>query len=506
MAMATITAAVRYVALYLRISVDKQGRREGVTRQEKWGRAYAAATWPGVPVRVFADNDVSAFDDDADRPGYDALREAIRRGEVAHIWSVEQTRLEANRRRWVELVADLDDAGLGEIHTNRDGIVRLDEVADIKQILSYHERKRARGRLKDTLNDLADEGRPRGGGNFGYRPAVDADGRKTLRIQPDEAAMLRWAADAILAGWSTTNVCRQLNTFNWLRAVFGQRGVLPLWAGRKHRRGVVSSVWSHARLTKPLRSPATAGLRTHHGEIHRKAIWEPILDEVTWRRVVAQIAKPRTVTRRDGKTMSVGQRPKPARKFLLTGFVFCDLCGHHLTGRNRSGQRTLSAIYFCVKDPDAGHGCSRRSINALPLDADIERRLLEHLQTPAFRAGLVDTGAQEQRDALVAQLQVLDEKRRALVQRWSDGVLSDEEWDIAREGLQKRQGAAQAELAAIPVSGDGFDPDEVAAGWGHLTLDEKRLVLSRVVARIVIGPARPGLGRHDPKRVTVEWR
>ncbi|MGH8880999.1 MAG: recombinase family protein, partial [Stackebrandtia sp.] len=80
----------RYVALYCRISIDRAGRKEGVKAQERWGREYAARTWPGVPVRVFPDNDLSAAADDVVRPEYENLREAIGRGEVANVWAVEQ--------------------------------------------------------------------------------------------------------------------------------------------------------------------------------------------------------------------------------------------------------------------------------------------------------------------------------------------------------------------------------------------------------------------------------
>jgi len=69
----------RYVALYCRISIDRRGRKEGVQAQERWGRQYAAQTWPGMPVKVFSDNDLSAHADDVVRPDYERSREAINR-------------------------------------------------------------------------------------------------------------------------------------------------------------------------------------------------------------------------------------------------------------------------------------------------------------------------------------------------------------------------------------------------------------------------------------------
>jgi DNA invertase Pin-like site-specific DNA recombinase len=56
------------VAIYCRISIDREGRKEGVEAQERWGREYAAEHWPGTVVRVFVDNNLSAARDDR-RPG-----------------------------------------------------------------------------------------------------------------------------------------------------------------------------------------------------------------------------------------------------------------------------------------------------------------------------------------------------------------------------------------------------------------------------------------------------
>jgi len=45
-------ALVGHVALYCRISRDRNGRAEGAEAQEKWGRDYAAGAWPDAPVVV----------------------------------------------------------------------------------------------------------------------------------------------------------------------------------------------------------------------------------------------------------------------------------------------------------------------------------------------------------------------------------------------------------------------------------------------------------------------
>src|SRR4051794_13121341 len=98
-----------HVALYCRLSPRPDGSYEGVDVQERWGRRYAAQHWPGLPVEVFADPGISAAKDDH-RPQFDRLREWIRAGRVAHLWAVEQTRVERKEIGWFELAAELDAA------------------------------------------------------------------------------------------------------------------------------------------------------------------------------------------------------------------------------------------------------------------------------------------------------------------------------------------------------------------------------------------------------------
>jgi site-specific DNA recombinase len=512
-----VVSAVRYIALYLRISKDKTGRVEGVGRQEKWGRTYVeqaitSGLLPDLPIRVFKDNDVSAFDDDAHRPDYDALRDAIRRGEVEAIWTVEQTRLEANRRRWVEFTVEADEAGIREIHTNRDGLVLLEVVADIKAVLSWHERKRLRERVHDTLKDMADEGRPHGGVAFGYDWGKDTDGRPTRLVNDVEASALWFMANAIDLGWSQASISRALNTITLVMKMCGHRGIPPKLAGHKRKDGTpIGWAWNTTKVKQCLRSPVIAGFLTHKGKIHRRGTWEPILDEVTWRRVGAKLDRPRTVTRPDGKVTIVGGNVRPARKFKLTGYVFCgrDECGHNLTGRrDQAGNGAAPRpIYFCLKDRAEtnarGRGCSRLAINAEPLEAEFERRFLGWLSTDEFRAQFAVDRHEGRREELDRDLADIDRQHVKLAMRWGRGEMPDEAWDAARAELDERAARARAELAAIPAPAARLDPHEIVASWEHLSMDEQRQVIGLYVSRIVVFPAKPGVGRFDPGRVVV---
>lgn len=480
-------AGTRYLALYCRLSKAAGGQLESVERQERWGRKYAAEhpQLQDLPIRVFADNDLSAFDDNTIRPEYEALRAELRAGHVGAIWAVEQTRIEANRRRWVELVAELDDAGIDVLHTNRDGLVRLDEVADIKHILAWHERKRLRERINDTLGDLAAEGRPPPGHPFGYR-RVKVDGVKTLEPVPELAAAARWAASAALSGWSRARIAEEL-----------KRRQVPT---------VLGGQWNEGRVKGMLTSPTIAGLRVHQGKVVRRGNWEPILDETTWRQLCARFATQHEVVRVDGAVRQVAFRNRGGRRYLLSGIFICGRCGHHLTGRtDRRHKRRSQSFYFCAPP----YGCGRSHVVAEPVDELVVAQLFERLDRPEFAAAMAADEHAAQREALVAELNQIEAKHIVLGERWAEGKLPDVAWDAARAKLDDRKVKVEAALADLPAPAADLDPEAIKADWETMTLDERRQIIRLLLRKVTILPAKPGTKRFDPARVLIaeeDWR
>lgn len=484
----------QYVALYLRISRDPAGRVEGVGRQEAWGRDYAARHWPGVPVRVFADNNLSA-DESTHRPEYEQLRKAIAAGEVAHLWAVEQSRLTRVEVHWFELASDLLAADITEIHTDRDGVVRLDEVAGIKAVLAASERRRLKRRVNDTLTSLANEGRPPGGPVFGYRRTVDAEGRRALEVDPDLAPHIRAAADMVLGGWSLSAVAREMEA----------RGVPTRLGGR----------WTHSNVKGMLTAPTVAAQRVHQGEVIREGNWDPILDKGTWERLCDMLGAQHEVVRPDGTVQKVGgRRRNPGRIYLLTGGVArCgrEGCGAALVARRRINHKSeRTPLYFCDKDHG---GCGRLGALAgepFPdgspgVESTVVRLLFERLRTPEFMAMVAEDDTAEARDALTRRIDGVKDRRRKLARRWARGELDDGEWDDARDELDTLRAGLVADLEALaPVT--RVDVTAVLAGWAELPMPERRSFVDLYIAQVRVSPAKPGAKVFDPGRVTVEWR
>jgi site-specific DNA recombinase len=477
----------RHAAVYCRLSPRPDGRYEGVDVQERWGRDYAASAWPDLPVEVFADSGISAANGDH-RPEYERLREWLADGRIAHVWCVEQSRLERREVEWFTLAAELDAAGISEVHTNRDGIVRVrDEVAGIKAVLAAGEVRKLKRRVKDRLDEIAAQGRPHGGQTFGYRRAVDEDGGKTLAIVPDEAKILTEAASKILVGNSLSAVAAGLTD----RGIRGRNGK-PI---------------TYSTLRKMLTNPTVAGQRVHRGRVVGPGVWEPIIDPASWDALKAKLSRPRAVKTSDGETYEItassyGHSTRSRRRYLLTGGIaVCGKCGAPLKAQRRKVKgRRLDALYFCPSGFCVG-------IMADGLEDHVRDVLLDELDKSEFLEAVASGNHADRRDEIATALVAVDGQRRALAEMWaSAGELTDAEWQTARRALAEREHALRRELAELPPPLVDLDIADVRAAWPDMTIGERREVTAMFITRVTVARARPGTRAFDPGRVDIAWR
>ena len=482
------------IAIYARISKDRAGRAEGVKEQERLGREYVKETWgPRVPVAVFADNDLSAADENVYRPAFEELRQAIRRGEIGGLWSVEQSRLTRREIEWFGFVADLVSAGIEEVHTRRNGVVQAGAaMAGINAVLSADEARNIKKRTKDKHLALASEGRPGGSAGFGYRNAKDKDGRATLVIHKAEAKVVREIARRIIRGDSLSSIADDL-----------RRRKVPTTRGGNWRYNTITSV-----VTKPM----VAGLRQHNGGSLVKAIWEPILDRKTWERVRTILGQQeREAISSNGSGYLVNNRRRIyQRHFLTGGIAVCGRCGTPLvvqTGRARTDRpgHMMRESYVCPRPRGSLESCGRL---AIPKD-DLDQWITELVQFSFLGSDVDEALAQREDDPRTPLLDEIGRLQRELDQfdkMRGENRISDRRWWNVTQGLEAQLKAAKARLRTLPTEGVevGTSSAAIVDGWPSYTLAQKRRVVQLLWREIAVLPAREAVpGRKPGSHATV---
>ena len=110
----------------------------------------------------------------------------------------------------------------------------------------------------------------------------------------------------------------------------------------------------------------------------------------------------------------------------------------------------------------------------------------------------------------------LEAKLSELAEDYASERITKPEWDAARQVMLTRLADAEAENAALDDDDDEVDLPDVAdlhRAWrtDRLTIEQKRLVISAVVDRIVVAPGFLIPGRKNgwapvEDRVEIIWR
>ena len=181
--------------IYARISSDPKGAAVGVTNQEAECRALAERLgW--VVTAVYVDNDISAYSGKP-RPGYRAMLEAVKAGQVRAVlaWNPDRLHRRASELEPFIALAEAHDLA---IQTVKSGDVDLTTpngrmVARMLGAAAQAEVENTRDRIKAAKDAAAKAGKYRGGPRpFGY----DDDG---MTVREDEAEVVREATAAVLA-------------------------------------------------------------------------------------------------------------------------------------------------------------------------------------------------------------------------------------------------------------------------------------------------------------------
>ena len=460
-------------AIYCRISRDIEGRGAGVERQENECRELAERE--GITVdHVYRDNDISAFSGKA-RPAYMDMLTAVEKGHHEGIicWHVDRL---YRRTRDLEAIVDLVEKTGAKVRTVNAGDLDLNTAtgrvtARMVAAIANYEVDHMIERSKSSQRARAAQGKYRGGYiAFGYRKGPQ---KSTIEIDPEQAAIVREAAAAILDGTSVLAIARRFN----------ERGLVTQ-NGKKFRASTIRRM-----LTKP----TVAGLSHHNGKVLGRGEWEPILDESDWHAVCAILDDPARRTHKGN-----------VKRWQGAGLYVCGRCDTLMrTAKVRRKTSKSKRAYQCPE-------C------ALTRDLDwvdeyIDALVLKYLDKPENRLEILRTIKNDGADT-----GMLIKKRDALTQRKSSlGVM------FARGEIDAAQLAAgTTEIAAIideisnqlaaarqdsPLVELVLSEDELEKRWQQFDA-ERRSEIIDILMKVTILPTKPRAGKFDPTRIKIDWK
>src|SRR3954451_25416061 len=454
-AQADSTAEVDTVraGVYCRISDDGRGLGLGVARQHQ--DCLELARRHGWQVTAtFIDNDESAYSGKP-RPQYAALMQAVQAGDVDVIVAWDPDRLHRSPAELEAFITAVERAGV-DVVTVQAGQWDLSTasgklVARMLGSIARHESDHKSERVRRALQQNATAGRSHGRVAYGWTREPGPDGAVREVIVPEQAAVIRRIADALLAGESLRSVTAGLNA----------EGV-PSPMGKPWHKQMVRALVLRER---------NAGLRVHRGEVVGDGTWQPILDRGRFEQLRAVLSDPARKT-------SIGT----VAKHLLSGIARCGVCGATL----RVAHNRRVPAYRCSE-----HGCVTR--RQQDLDELITAVVVQRLARPDA-AGLFTTGDTADRRVALAEAEQLRARLDHAAEQYAEGSIDGRQLERITARLRPQLAQAKKRLRTVdpaPLLDGLLGVADVAEVWGRLPLSRRRAVVN-LLLEITVHRTRQG--------------
>ncbi len=485
-----MTDSIYGALIYDRISRDRYNAGENVEMRLAECREYVEdESWPLLG--EFSDNDISASEyARKPRPGYEKLIRAIESYEGELPLCVVTSEMRGLYRRLDELLELIEMAKrtkLARIQCTDGAAYPLETGEGIHTAIAavnnnVLESRKLSDRMKRKKRWRAVKGAWGGRRPFGYNLiTVTIEGPRgpapasSLEINEGEAGCVREAARRVLAGESLYLVCKDWN----LRPVPQSTG------GR----------WDPTQLKSMLTAPVMIGVREHRGNTY-PALWEPILDRETHELLIGRLSDP-----------ARGANHGNTRKHLLTGFVFCGLCGARLVCAQCEG----ALRYRCMKD-SYRNGCGKIGRAARPLEELAREAVFYVLDHEALHVGLAAEAGDGVEGQLHGELERIRQQRELNKRRFLiDNTISEADYLWSEDELEPRMQQIRQKLASLEQPRRAFDAvpqrgEELRRAWANEGLGFRRTALGLVFDRILVHPTRPGRRPFDLAAIEPIWK
>lgn len=472
-------------AIYSRISRDRVGAGLGVERQQEDCKKLVAQLG-GRLVASFSDNDISAYSG-KHRPGYEALLDAIKNREVDAVAVWHQDRLlrrTIDLENYIEVCQPLNVA----THTVKAGQLDLTTpagraVAKTLAAWASYEVETSTDRVKAAKLQAAKAGKSSGGNRaYGWL-------QNGIEQHPNEAPVVREIVKRFISGDSWNKIALDLNERN-----------IPTAKGK---------MWTAINVSNVAQLPRHYGIRSHNGQEY-KAAWSPLLSQDTREDLLLAIKRGQAIH---------GKRTY-SRKHLLTGFIFCGICGNKMSiinAQQRDG--SYSPAFNCRKKDHRGQevGCGKVKRKKDPVEDLVIDCIMYRLDTPELGELLAGGEAETpELKQLMRDHESQSQRLQEILSLYSTGEMDFNEYKVAKTTAQDRLETLGRELerktskravANIPAG------QTVREAWEKSDLIWKLQLVSALIDKVLIYPKQPGDGKarykqwiFNPDRVEIRWK
>ncbi|MEU1734742.1 recombinase family protein [Streptosporangium sp. NPDC020145] len=482
---------------YCRISFDKRGAAEGVATQHLENEISAEELDLTI-ARSYVDNDKSAYSG-VERPQYAQLLKDMKAGTVGVIIIRHADRL---HRSVDEVSAFIKVARAHKVKLYsgmRGSFYNLEKAAGRKDLINdtvdaEYESEHRGERVSDARKRQARNG-VYGGGIRPYGWGVDTGRVRSVCVNPQAPVSERIYEDRPVLDMTQHRPNEVAEIRRWAKDLLtgvSIRHILADLAARKvptvaqtdgltrHRNGkeVKHNGWSSSTIHYVLTNPRVAGHTVHQGKIIKRNAYPAIIPEDQRQALIDLLSDPSRRTMR-------GNTPK----WLGSLIYECGICNNGAVMSVRYIHERPA--YTCRDKNHIVHWVERT-------DAYITSTIVERLS----HDDVVDLLPKEEEQTeglteLREELVMLDANRRKIAARNALGQMDDEEWESAREVIERRTAeiweklrgsAAESPLEPFVSSSD------VRRTWKEMHLGRQREVL-KLLMRVKLLPI--GRGRRQ---------
>lgn len=478
-------------AIYTRISRDKEGRELGVERQREDCEALAERLGADV-VDIYEDNDIGASTRSRKlRPRYAQMLADAKAGHIEVVIAYTSGRLTRRPREHEDLIELAEQHGI-KYEYIRSPSFDLNTSAGrrVARILAANDAGEAEDiaeRVQRAARQRAENGEWHGGTpTFGFVPVKEiAKGRERvvdLKPHPEHAAWVNEAIERLLARETLYGICVDWNAK-------GRRTGWP----RRDQRDEQANTWYPRTLKRVVTNAAIAGYRERDGELY-EATWAPIVDRDDWNRLRTLLTAPE---RRDSNFNNGN-----ARKYALSGLVFCATCGRVMVSMTASRLRGPS--FICNKLSTGG--CGQMRIAQEHLERYIVAQVFTRADSPDLQAAIAASAEDIDEAEKTLRQAIADDERRLLraEEEYDADEITKAEYQRRRNRIREKLEANEAALAKATRSRVHTrlpSGTELRAVWDTKDNIWKRTMLSSVIERIEVSRHPAGVASNlTPRR------